>query len=109
MLLYIAYILKCSGLRVLYLGTNVPAKNLETILVIKKPDFVFSYIPQKHKFRMHNVLPLLEEHLPGSTFFVVICQSLLNEDDVQNNLKFIHYKNVPALFKETAITLDERS
>jgi DNA-binding transcriptional MerR regulator len=102
MLLYTAYILKCSGLKVLYLGTNVPAKNLETILVIKKPDFLFSYIPQKHKFKMHNVFPLLDKYSPGSIFFVVNCEALMN-NEVQNKVQFIHYKNVPFLFNQQPV------
>lgn len=43
-LLYIHYLLKCKGIKVLYLGANVPVKDLEFVVAIKKPDFMYTHL-----------------------------------------------------------------
>jgi len=43
-LLYIYYLLKQRGLQVLYLGANVPYKDVCYLANVKKPDFIYSHI-----------------------------------------------------------------
>ena len=43
-LLYLYYLLKSRGIKVLYLGANVPLKDLEFIANLKKPDFLFTHL-----------------------------------------------------------------
>ena len=43
-LLYTYYLLKKRGARVLYLGANVPLKDLEYICQHKKPDFLYTHL-----------------------------------------------------------------
>ena len=43
-LLYISYLLKCKGIKVLYLGANVPLNDLEFVATVKKPDFVYTHL-----------------------------------------------------------------
>jgi DNA-binding transcriptional MerR regulator len=43
-LLYLYYLLKSRGIKVLYLGANVPLKDLEFIAKLKKPDFLFTHL-----------------------------------------------------------------
>ncbi len=43
-LLYLCYLLKSRGIKVLYLGANVPLKDLEYIVKLKKPDFLFTHL-----------------------------------------------------------------
>lgn len=43
-LLYIYYLLKCRGIKVLYLGANVPIKDLEFVVGVKKPDFIYTHL-----------------------------------------------------------------
>jgi methanogenic corrinoid protein MtbC1 len=43
-LLYLYYMLRSRGVRVLYLGANVPLRDLEYVVNVKKPDYIFSHL-----------------------------------------------------------------
>ncbi len=43
-LLFMYYILKSRGASVIYLGANVPIKDVEYVANVKKPDFLYSHI-----------------------------------------------------------------
>ena len=43
-LLFIQYMLKSKGIRVLYLGTNVPVEDVEYVINHKKPDFIYTHL-----------------------------------------------------------------
>jgi DNA-binding transcriptional MerR regulator len=90
-LLYMAYILKKKGIKVCYLGTNITRDNLELMLKSKKPDYLFTYIPQKQKFKMHTLISFLTNQLPHTRFFVVGSEKKLINDEIRNNVNFIHY------------------
>lgn len=93
LLLYIAYILKSKGLRVLYMGTNISQKNLEMVATKKKPDLLYMYIPQKQNFKMHGFVNYLHHHLPEATLFVVGCEDTIQKENL-SNVRFIHYNAV---------------
>jgi len=43
-LLYIYFLLKLKGVQVLYLGSNVPYKDVSYVWKIKRPDFIYAHI-----------------------------------------------------------------
>ncbi|MES2328394.1 MAG: MerR family transcriptional regulator [Bacteroidota bacterium] len=43
-LLFVHYLLKCKGLKVLYLGTNVPLKDVASVASLKDPDFLYTHL-----------------------------------------------------------------
>jgi len=43
-LLYIYYLLKNKGVRILYLGANVPINDVEFVARIKKPDYLYTHL-----------------------------------------------------------------
>jgi MerR family transcriptional regulator, light-induced transcriptional regulator len=43
-LLFIQYLLKNRGISVLYLGANVPIDDVEYIIKVKKPDFLYTHL-----------------------------------------------------------------
>jgi len=43
-LLFVHFVLKARGAETIYLGTNVPAKDVKYIVNLKKPDFVFVHL-----------------------------------------------------------------
>ncbi len=43
-LLFMYYLLKSRGAEVIYLGANVPAKDVEYVIMLKKPDIVFLHL-----------------------------------------------------------------
>ncbi len=43
-LLYVHYLLKSRGVKTLYLGANVPLADLNFIVQLKKPDYIYSHL-----------------------------------------------------------------
>jgi DNA-binding transcriptional MerR regulator len=64
-LLFIHYLLKSRGVRVWYLGSNVPLKDLEYVVNIKKPDFVYSHLTSMaNNFNVERFLSALSIKIP---------------------------------------------
>lgn len=99
-LLYLSYMLKKNGIKVLYLGTNISNDNVELISHAKRPDYLFTYTPKRQKFTMHSLVPFLQKNLPEATLFVVGCEKNLTANTVSDNVKFIHYQEVDAYLKK---------
>ncbi len=43
-LLFLHYMLKARGVKVIYLGANVPVSDLEYIIELKKPDYIYTHL-----------------------------------------------------------------
>ena len=69
-LLYTYYLLKSRGVKVLYLGANVPLKDLEFVATLKKPDFLYTHLTSAANFNFEKFLNFLQLRLP--TFPVVV-------------------------------------
>ncbi|MBD0284073.1 MAG: hypothetical protein M3342_16440 [Bacteroidota bacterium] len=102
LLLYMTYLIKSSGFRVLYLGTNISTENLKTVSIAKKPDYFFSYITPKHPFKIQDFAHFLNEHLSESKLFVAGCKDGLQQEESLPNVRFIHYKDIATVIKEVA-------
>ncbi len=87
------------------MGTNVSKQNLEAVSIAKKPDFLFTYLPQKKKFKLHQFFPLLEAQLPATKFFVAGCHNLQQNEKNRDNVKFIHYRDLVHTVKENQMQL----
>ncbi len=48
-LLYVHYIMKSRGIKTVYLGANVPIKDLPQVITIKKPDYLYTHITSLHQ------------------------------------------------------------
>lgn len=84
-ILYIYYLLKCKGIRVLYLGANVPMKDLEFVASVKKPDFVYTHLTTvANNFNFEKFL-----HVLGTRFS---CSSVILSGQIVYNYK----KKIPA-------------
>jgi MerR family transcriptional regulator, light-induced transcriptional regulator len=56
-LLFMYYLLKSRGLRVLYLGANVPVKDVEYVSTLKRPTFIYSHLTAvAHNFNFEKFL-----------------------------------------------------
>ncbi len=70
-LLYAYYLMKSRGLKTLYLGANVPVKDLEFVAKLKKPDFIYTHLTSVAiNFSFDKFLQQLQVRLAG--FPVVI-------------------------------------
>jgi len=64
-LLYVSYLLKTRGIRVIYLGANIPVEDLEFIIKIKRPDCMYTHLTcvacnfnfEKFLIRMNKLFP----------------------------------------------------
>ncbi len=72
-LLYLYYLLKSRDIQVLYLGANVPSKDLEFVAHLKKPHSIFTHltsIPGRFNFekfiqQMHQRIPSIPMIISG--------------------------------------------
>jgi methanogenic corrinoid protein MtbC1 len=63
-LLYVYYLMKNRGIRVLYIGSNVPLKDLEFICKAKKPDHLYSHLTCiTGSFNLEKFLLYMHQHL----------------------------------------------
>jgi DNA-binding transcriptional MerR regulator len=64
-LLFVHYLLKCKGIKVLYLGTNIPLKDVVCVASLKNPDFLYTHLTsccqnfnfEKFLLNTHNRMP----------------------------------------------------
>jgi DNA-binding transcriptional MerR regulator len=94
LLLYLTYVVKQAGVRVLYLGTNIPADVLEHISKEKKPDYLFTYLSPKSAFTFDRFTSFLRVNLPKSRLFITSPLELVAPDHSQNNVSYINFKKV---------------
>lgn len=65
-LLYLYYLLKSRGIKVLYLGANVPLKDLEFIVKLKKPAFLFTHLTSvANNFNFERFLSNVNLRMPN--------------------------------------------
>ena len=70
-LLYIHYLLKCKGINVLYLGANVPMKDLEFVAAVKKPDFIYTHLTTiASNFNFEKFLSHLHYNFPSCSVVI---------------------------------------
>ncbi|HYC28183.1 MAG TPA: MerR family transcriptional regulator [Chitinophagaceae bacterium] len=49
-LLYAWYLMKLRGVKTLYLGADVPLKDIEFVIRLKKPDYIYTHLTSKPKY-----------------------------------------------------------
>ena len=65
-ILYLYYILKSREIQVLYLGANVPLKDLEFVAHLKKPQFLFTHITSiPGRFNLEKYLQQIHQRIPS--------------------------------------------
>ncbi len=70
-LLYVCYLLKTKGIQVLYLGTNVPMKDIDYVAKLKKPDFLYAHLTSvAHNFNFGKFLTNMHTKLPDHPIVV---------------------------------------
>ncbi len=71
-LLYLFYILKSRGMQVLYLGSNVPFKDLEFVASLKTPYQIFTHLTSiPGRFNIEKYLQQVQQRIPSSIPFII--------------------------------------
>jgi MerR family transcriptional regulator, light-induced transcriptional regulator len=70
-LLFLYYILKSRGAKVLYLGANVPMDDVEYVARLKKPDYLFSHLTTVgHNFSFDRFLNSITKRFAGTPMII---------------------------------------
>jgi DNA-binding transcriptional MerR regulator len=70
-LLYISYLLKSRGARVIYLGANIPFEDVEFISRVKQPDFLYTHLTSiAGNFNFEKFLTKIHQRIPGIPLFI---------------------------------------
>ncbi len=65
-ILFIHYLLKSKGIKVIYLGANVPIADIEYLCKIKSPDFIYSHLTSlAHNFNFEKFLNFIGQKIPN--------------------------------------------
>ncbi|MEP6700607.1 MAG: MerR family transcriptional regulator, partial [Bacteroidota bacterium] len=71
MLLYTKYILRIRGFQVLYMGNDITIDNLKTVIQLKQPDYIFTYLSKRTKFKINELSSIMHEVIPESKLVIV--------------------------------------
>lgn len=99
-LLYLCYLLKSKDMQVLYLGPNVPFKDLEFVALLKQPKYIFTHITsipgrfsfEKYVQQIHQRLPSFNVIISGKmtqTYLKKPPQDIALKKSVDEMMKFI--------------------
>lgn len=70
-LLYAWYLLKARGVRTLYLGADVPFRDLEFVIKHKNPNFTYTHLTSRPKyFNLEKFLDRFTTHVPGAQLVI---------------------------------------
>lgn len=70
-LLFMYFILKSRGVRTIYLGANVPIKDVEFVVNLKKPDVAFLHLTGlASTFNFERFLNNVQQRMPGITTII---------------------------------------
>lgn len=90
-LLFLHYMLKSRGVKVIYLGANVPVKDLEFIVETKKPDFVYTHLTTVMKeFNFDKFINNLKNRFPEQKVLISgLLAQTFEKKAVPANIKFL--------------------
>ncbi|WP_153798240.1 MerR family transcriptional regulator [Foetidibacter luteolus] len=70
-LLYMYYLLKTRGIKVLYIGANTPLKDIEYVTRLKQPDYLYTHLTSvSGNFNFEKFAQSIASRLPASTIIV---------------------------------------
>ena len=90
-LLYMCYMLKIRGIKVIYMGSNVPIADVKFLADLKKPQFIYTHLTSvANNFNFDKFLNNLSLKTPG--FPVVISGQLVQayKKKLPENVRFIN-------------------
>ncbi len=88
-LLFTHYLLKSRGAKVLYLGGNVPFKDLEFVVNLKKPDYCYAHLTTvASNFNFERFLAKLHDKIPDTKFIISGQLTQVYKKRVPENVKF---------------------
>ncbi len=90
-LLFLQYLLKSRGGKTIYLGANVPLKDLEFVVSLKKPDYVFTHLTTViREFNFDKFILTLKTKLPSTTILISgLLAQTFGKKNLPGNIRFL--------------------
>lgn len=90
-LLFLHYILKTRGVKVIYLGANVPVKDLEFIVETKKPDYIYTHLTTVMKeFNFDKFINNLKIRFPEQQILISgLLVQTFEKKAIPDNIRFL--------------------
>jgi MerR family transcriptional regulator, light-induced transcriptional regulator len=91
-LLFVQYLMKSRGIKTIYLGANVPVKDLEYVVQIKKPDYIYTHLTTVIKeFNFDKFIGNLHSRFPGEKVLIsgMLCQTF-SKKTLPLHIKFLN-------------------
>lgn len=90
-LLFISYLLKTRGIKVLYLGANIPFKDVEYLAKLKNPSFLYSHLTSvSPNFNFEKFLVNAHNRLPEKQFILSGLMTQTYKKKIPANFSFKH-------------------
>ena len=88
-ILFTYYLFKSRGVKVIYLGANVPLKDVEYVATLKKPDFLYSHLTSvAHNFNFEKFLVNVQNRIPEFSVIVSGALTQTYKKRVPSNVTF---------------------
>ncbi len=94
-LLFLQFLLKSRGVKTIYLGTNVPMKDLEFMVHLKKPDFVYTHLTTVIKeFNFDKFISDLKTKFPKTNILISgLLSQTFSKKTIPGNIRFLKSLN----------------
>lgn len=90
-ILYVYYLLKSRGASVLYLGANVPLKDVEFVVRHKKPDEIYSHITCTHTLpKVEKFMEQLHQSCPDTPLVISGTLARSGSRQLPSGIQFKH-------------------
>jgi DNA-binding transcriptional MerR regulator len=88
-ILFMYYLLKSRGVKVLYLGANVPVKDVEYVAQLKKPEFLYTHLTSvAHNFNFERFLSHMHAKVSSTPLIISGLLTQQYKKKVPNNISF---------------------
>ena len=89
-LLYMHYLLKTFGIKVIYLGANVPLKDIEYLSKLKSPDFLYTHLTSvANNFNFEKFLHQVHLKIPEQKCIISGQLTCSYKKKIPSNIQFI--------------------
>ena len=90
-LLFLHYMLKSRGVKVIYLGASVPVKDLDYVVELKKPDYIYTHLTTVIKeFNFDKFINNLKQRFPHQQIIISgLMAQTFQKKPVPSNFRFL--------------------
>lgn len=101
-LLFMAYLFKSRGNTIVYLGASIPLKDVEFVVSVKKPDYIYTHVTTAGKnFNLDKFISQISARFAGTP--VIISGNITNvhEKKIPKKIQFIKSLTAAIKFADT--------